>query len=193
MSKISKIYCMMRSVANPVGHNQMWNVMPLNYDLFTDYHLNFGCYGYDYYYNTLQELRKCVTYRDTGPCAIYHYKDNGISRFGDDDIWKVFNLQNGLLHGNYLQNGGIESPTLRAEYNQGMLHGYRIIILYGPDRIVCFYNKGMLQFYYRQYRGHVYEYNCKINNKIITIESPKKCIHCIIAKMKKVYKDKHKK
>ena len=126
-----------------------------------------------------------MSFNDTGPYAILHYQC--------DEIWKVYKLKEGLLQGTYIQNGGIESPTLYAQYNQGQLHGYRVITLDYAHRMVSLYNKGLLQFYYRQYRdGHVYEYHGRNKDKIYSIKSHNLCIHCIISKMKQAYKLRHK-
>lgn len=158
--------------------------MSLNYDLFSDRHLNFGCHGYDYYYNALQELKNLSETKSNGPCVVYHYES--------DSIWKIFRLEEGLLQGVYLQNGGIESPTIYSNYNQGKLHGYHVAIYY-IDRIVSFYDNGRLQFRFNQQpEGHVYSYVAMIDEKEHKIQSPNKCIHCIVSKLKKAYKSKHK-
>lgn len=170
-------------MSTPVRATELWNLMPRNFDLSTDYCLNFGCYGYDYYYHMLQQCR--LFRNETGPCAIFHY--------ASDDIWKVFTLKDGLVEGNYIQNGGIPSPTLYAQYHQGYLHGYRIIVLDGGHRIVSRYHEGRMQFYYRQSRnGHVYEYHGRLGNEIIHFSSPKCCLHCIISRMKHSYQRRHK-
>jgi hypothetical protein len=105
--------------------------------------------------------------KHTGGCVVH--------RYDSWDLWKACFLRDGLIEGAYLQNGGIESDTLRAEYHLGRLHGYRVV--YSSDSLdVMRFRMGVLQCRYRQnFDGRVLIFNSQQTQYL----SKRLCLHCI--------------
>lgn len=140
---------------------------PMNFDLANTKELNWGCLGYEYYETACKELRKLQDRQHTGGCEVHH--------FDSWDVWKICFLQNGLLEGHYLQRGGIESGTLRAEYRHGLLHGHRVCYIGGGCVGVARFQMGVMECYYHQWHdGRVPEYH----SRQFIYTSQRLCFHC---------------
>lgn len=143
-----------------------------NYDLTVKWGLNFGCVGYQYYIKCLEDLFDMVRSRYSGIVVLFHYQS--------DDIWKVCRLNNGLLEGMFLQDGGIVSPTIRASYMKGYLHGYRVVN--DGHMEIEYYVHGNKQFQFSKYT-QVFRY---VNHTpYFELSSPKLCLLTLVTRIQR--------
>jgi hypothetical protein len=144
------------------------NIFKINYDLVNERQLNWQCRGYDYYLAGYQALAH-MRFQDTSGWVVCDH-------FDDPDFWILCRFEKGLLEGTFVQNGKIESPSLRAQYHRGLLHGYRITECGGAR-----YDMGRFCFDWRVgRRGHVY-YCCTRGHQYY---SKLLCFHCIAQRLK---------